>query len=322
MFVIRQNQKELFSEGERWLKVLKAIQPNAPRTAELEARLAMVQGNENEASRILREQESKPNAPTRRIASVYEELKLFKDAGRLYKELGDQSKRPEALLIYAAFLGRQKQTDKALDRCDEARAKGCSVLTLTEAGVLILYDATNPRPNEIGRVLSWVAEGLASSSAQAGVTSGLLNQQAAIFNLQGKYDDAIAVYERLLAINPRDSLAMNNLGYLLAAHKHDFATAFNRLSRAKGISGPLPEFLDTEALIHLARAKAEASPTAKQESAKAALKLLADVEVQAPSAVTYVHLALAKLADDPGKLPGTRQSTEIYRGRLHPRAGD
>lgn len=322
MFAIRQNQPGLLSEAARWFKNLKAAQPVAFRTIELEARLAVADKKKELAQQILKAEETKSNAPLRRWATVYEELGLMEDAGRLFKKIGDESKRPEALLIYAAYLGRQKKTDKALDRCDEARTKSCPLAAVSEAGVLVLYDAHNPRPTDIARVMAWINDGLNTSMSQSGTMASLLNQKAAIFNLQGQYDDAIAVYERLLALNARDSLAMNNLGYLLAAHKHDFMKAFAWLVKAKGVSGPIPEYVDTEALIHLARAKAESAPEAKMAGATAALKLLGDVEVQAPSAVTYFHLALARLAagDNKGAETAWNEAGErkLALSELHP----
>jgi hypothetical protein len=62
------------------------------------------------------------------------------------------------------------------------------------------------------------------------------------------------------------------------------------VERAKAVVGPVPELLDTEALVHLARAKAGRSPAARQDL-EAALALLGDVEAQAPNAITYFHLA-------------------------------
>jgi hypothetical protein len=62
------------------------------------------------------------------------------------------------------------------------------------------------------------------------------------------------------------------------------------------VSGPLSEFLDTEALIHLARARTESDPVTNAPIAEAALKVLEEAEVQSPTAVTSFQLAQARLA--------------------------
>ncbi|HVK10062.1 MAG TPA: hypothetical protein VM597_14940, partial [Gemmataceae bacterium] len=231
-------------------------------------------------------------------------------------------KRPEALLPYAAFLGRRHDTEKALDRCEEARRQIWPPAALTAAGVALLCAVRTPRPADVARVQEWVMEGLSAAANQPAVAAELLNRQAALLNLQGKYDEAIAVYTRLLTLNARDAVAMNNLGYLLAAHKKDFPTALDWVAKAKAVVGPVPQLLDTEALVYLEKAKAERTEDGKRAAAEAAQTLLGDVEVQGPSAVTFFHIALARrAAGDRGAAKaawGEAQRRKLTLADLHP----
>ncbi|HVK10053.1 MAG TPA: tetratricopeptide repeat protein, partial [Gemmataceae bacterium] len=265
--IVRQQNPALLTEAEKWLGELKKLQPDAIRTAELAARLAAAQGGSDEARKVIGGLEGKPGVRSDLLARLCEELNLLAEAGRLYQAFGDEVKRPEALLPYAAFLGRRHDTEKALDRCEEARRQKCPPAALTAAGVAILYAVRTPRPSDVARVQEWVMEGLSAAANQPALTADLLNRQAALLNLQGKYDEAIAVYTRLLTLNARDAVAMNNLGYLLAAHKKDFSTALDWVAKAKTVVGPVPQLLDTEALVYLEKAKAERTEDGKRAAA-------------------------------------------------------
>lgn len=323
-FLIRQQRSDYLEDAKRSLGELARLQPNEFRTAELTARLAAARGQKAEALSTLKKWEEK-DAPVGRLAALYEELGSPDDAGRLYQVIGERTKRPEGLLPYAAFLGRRQQTEQALRRCEEARKQNCPAAAVAEVAVMVLYAAPSPDRSDIARVSNWISEALPKAGAQPAVTAALLNHQAALLNLEKRYAEAIAVYRRLLQIDARDATAMNNMAYLLAAtDRPDFGSAFALLQKAKDVVGPLPELLDTEALIHLAKAKVEKDPAVKRQAAEAALALLGDVEVQAPSATGYFHLALAHAALGPGHEGEARSAWTEAKNRklavadLHP----
>jgi tetratricopeptide (TPR) repeat protein len=185
--------------------------------------------------------------------------------------------------------------------------------------------------------MDWIEDGLIKAKGQAAVTADLLHHQAALCSLRGEYDQAIALYNRVLDLKPNKDVAgltMNNLAFLLAANKGKFADALARIENAKQLVGPLPELLDTEALVRLKLA--EKNPAMARESVKTAIDLLEDVEVQAPSAVIYFHLAharfaLATLEGQDGKKAAAEtalvharsaweeaQRQNLTRGELHP----
>jgi tetratricopeptide (TPR) repeat protein len=289
-FALLQNQ--MTEDVDRGLQALKALQPDAWRTVELEARLAAARKKPDEARWLIRKLEQRPSANLSRLASLCDQLKLYDDAGDLYRAAA-QAKRPEGLLAYAAFLGRRQQTAAALERCDEARSlKNCPLSPVTGIGVAILYAAKDLQKTDIKRVMDWITDGLKTAN-QPAVVADLMHNQAALHSLRHEYDDAIALYRQVLEIRPNKevaSLTLNNLAFLLAASKGEVTEALANIETAKRLVGPVPELLDTEATVRLKQ-----SP-ATRESVQAAIALLEDVEVQAPSAVTYFHLALARRA--------------------------
>jgi hypothetical protein len=56
-----------------------------------------------------------------------------------------------------------------------------------------------------------------------------------------------------LAANSRDVVAMNNLAYLLSTQEKKHTEALVLIEQAKKTAGPLPDLLDTEALVMLGR---------------------------------------------------------------------
>lgn len=298
-FMLRQRRADLSRDAERNLNTLKSLQPNAARTIELDARLAVAQKRTDDARRLIKLIEAKPGVNISRLAGLCEELDLFEDAGRLYLLAGEQPKKPEGLLGYAAFLGRRQEVEKALDRCEEARRQNCPPVAVTAVAVVILYNAQQTQATQIERVMGWIYDGLAKVPAQSPLAASILHHQAALLSLRGDHNQAISIYERVLAIKADYEvaiLAMNNLAFLLAAHKKDFRAALTTIEKAKSYKGPIPELLDTESLIHLAHSKSDTGQGAKLESAEVALRLLNEIEGQAPTAVTYYHLARAHLA--------------------------
>jgi cellulose synthase operon protein C len=104
-------------------------------------------------------------------------------------------------------------------------------------------------------------------------------------NLQGDYAASKSLYRAAIGANARDVVALNNLAFLISATegKHDEALAL--IERAKRVGGPLPELLDTEALVRL-----------NSKDFAAARRLLEVVVTEAPTGSAYYHLAQTELA--------------------------
>src|SRR5262249_986233 len=98
------------------------------------------------------------------------------------------------------------------------------------------------------------------------------------------YTEAINLYRKVLAQEPRHILALNNLANLLALTGANVDEALSLIDAAIDESGPNAELLDSRALINL-----------KKNKPDLAILDLLQANAQAPSPGKYFHLAQAQL---------------------------
>jgi uncharacterized protein (TIGR03790 family) len=104
-------------------------------------------------------------------------------------------------------------------------------------------------------------------------------QLAVLYESRGEFEAAIAQYRKVLAVDQKDAIALNNLAYLLASRESAFDEALPMARRAYGIN-PLPAIADTLAWIyHLKGDAASALPLI--ERAVAASPGTADIQLHA-----------------------------------------
>jgi tetratricopeptide (TPR) repeat protein len=289
---------------------LAAARPDAAQTVELQARLLVAQGKKDEARKVLQPLAEKPGAPAVAFARLYEDLGLYDDAERLYRRAADEAKaaQPAAALPLAAYLGRRGRTADALALIDEARAK-VPAPTWGQVAVAVLYAAKTPSADDLGRVAGWLE---AAAKAADGPARAFVNQLlASVRNLQGDYPGAADLYQRAIAANDKDVIALNNLAYLKSAKDGQHDEALKLVGRARRLAGPLPDLVDTEAMILL--------QMGKPEEAVSRLKVVA---AEAPSPTAYFHLAQAELAAGrrPEAAVAWRQAVQLglSEAELHP----
>ncbi|HZF25920.1 MAG TPA: tetratricopeptide repeat protein, partial [Steroidobacteraceae bacterium] len=113
----------------------------------------------------------------------------------------------------------------------------------------------------------------------------LCGDLATLYERSGQYNEAIQVYEDLLAHNPASDFAANNLAMLLVTYRKDQAS----LDRARDLvnrfsQSPNPSYLDTHGWVKY-----------KRGEVTAALPVLEEVVNKEPeSAVMRYHLAMAQ----------------------------
>jgi Flp pilus assembly protein TadD len=127
-----------------------------------------------------------------------------------------------------------------------------------------------------------------------------LTELARLYESLGRYDDAIALYEGLLARNPQLPFAANNLAMLLVTHKTDQKS----LDRARDLTAGFATsdqgtLLDTNGWVHFKRGEFAAALPALQRAAE-----------KAPDAreIRY-HLGMAELQQ--GQTDRARSSLEF-----------
>ncbi len=255
---------------------LEKLQPGTFQAVELRARVLKEQGKGAEAVPLLSAHADREPSSLGRVAALLEELGHGRAAEDHYRRWAAASKQPGAGLVVAGCLARQGRLGDALAACEEA-GKTAPPEAVAATAVAALYEA-GPSAAQGARVRRLIEEGLRRSPGNLPLQASL----AALCNLEGRYGEASELYRRVLARDPRDALAMNNLAYLLALREDKGAEALQLLRRAEQAVGELPDLLDTRAVVCLTLGRGEE-----------AVAVLEDLLVEVPSAGGYFHLAQA-----------------------------
>lgn len=112
---------------------------------------------------------------------------------------------------------------------------------------------------------------------------GLLQAEAVRLASRGDNKGAVALFRKILAIDPNDALALNNLATLLAETPNERAEALDQIKRAIEIAGRQPMLLDTQGTILLKTGDAENAIACLEEATAGG----------AADARYYLHLAAA-----------------------------
>lgn len=158
-----------------------------------------------------------------------------------------EEKQPESLLAFIAFLGQQGRPDEvlfhsemALRRCAPERVATVSLAALR---------AAHAQPKHYQRAERWILRELGKKPG----SSTLVEALAVVTEYQQRYQDAEVLYRKVLAVDPSNLVALNNLAYLLALQGSKPTEALGLVERALTRAGPVAELLDTRAVVHLAR---------------------------------------------------------------------
>jgi tetratricopeptide (TPR) repeat protein len=264
-------------EAEVWLRKLEKQQADPLVVTEIQARLAKAQGNSKEAVRLLERLAADKNVNQARIAILLEELQETAAAERMHRSYVEAtvSEHPENALILAGFLGRQHKIGEALDWCE--RAWKSAPLAASQV-CLIALSQPGAGPAHYQRVERCLEAEAAKNNAPSSFSAAL----AHVKNLQGRYDEAESIYRKAIDKNPRDSMALNNLAYLLALRHMKLDEAMQRVQQTFELIGPRPTVLDTRAVVQLSKGASE--------------KAINDLNLaiaEQPTATAYFHLAQA-----------------------------
>ncbi|HLJ09609.1 MAG TPA: hypothetical protein VKU82_00395, partial [Planctomycetaceae bacterium] len=119
--------------------------------------------------------------------------------------------------------------------------------------------------------------------AQPGEQMGLELVLAELREIQGRRDETVAIYRKLIDGNDRNVLALNNLAWFLSYDPAQRGASLELINRAIRVQGPDPELLDTRAVVRMNLDH----PQEAVQDLEQALK-----EVNSPA--MWYHLALAQ----------------------------
>ena len=296
--VLLRNKK--LDDAEAQVSRLATLEPDGLRAEVLRARVLAARGKAPEASAVLeaafREREKAPNA----LAAAGTILAALMDLGHL--EAAERVARRESELrpgdawMLARVLARRERIKDALDACRESIRHGGSRVAVQIALSLAVV------PGASAETLQGADEVVDEAlKREPEATRGdLYIQRAHIRHLQGKFDEELKIYRKMLEAYPADHGYLNNWAWTLSESLHKPADGLDLIRKAIDRSGRYPIYLDTEGVI--------LSRLGKHEEA---VKLLEESAPNLAGGLGYLHLARAY--HESGQDPKARETLERAR---------
>jgi Tfp pilus assembly protein PilF len=202
-------------------------------------------------------------------------------------------KQPERQLSLIAFLTRQNRPADALALCEQAW-KTCPAEPASSASTAVLLLCQDHTPEQVHQVETWLEDALKANPDSLVIKRNL----ASLRNLQNRADQTEAIYRDILARNPEDLEALNNLAFLLAFREGKAAEALQLIDLALQIAGSEPSFLDTRGVIRLHAGQTDQA----LEDFRSALALEPEIPV--------LHFHLAQALHKAGQIEEARKALQ------------
>jgi tetratricopeptide (TPR) repeat protein len=263
----------------------------------VKAHLLQQQHQPAQAIALIKSQISRPLAPSGvpvlrkaadqlvALAKDNTDAKPYLDAAEaMYREYVGEM--PEETLVLARFLGQHRSLDAAFEACSQAVAQKVPVDQVAQVGLSLL----RAKPAEVTDKLKaleadWLKQSLDKDPDGIGVNLLMADFQ----DLQGNYDEAVALYRKLKdredLTGISEATVLNNLAFILAVRDNRGDEALPLIEKALKKVGPASELLDTRGMVQLSRGKI-----------REALIDLENAIASAPNSIKYFHLAIAQLA--------------------------
>jgi tetratricopeptide (TPR) repeat protein len=283
-FLLRHGPK---AEAESRLKELEAASPDTMGTMALRAQAMFSQQRTAEIVPLVAAGMEKLLA--KQGKDPQREAQLCQDAGTLLMSVEQYAAaeswfrrlfklQPERFEPLAHCLVRQDRMKDAIDLCIEAAKSDKTARPAIVLGAL-LADGGRTTPSDSQRARAFLADAIQRNQKNTELLLGM----ASVHVIEQRLDEAIQVYRMILAAEPGNALARNNLATLLGEKAETRKEAIEQVDLAIKAVGPQPWLLDTKGmvLVHEGRAD-EAVALLRQATA-----------VSQPDPRHCLHLALA-----------------------------
>jgi tetratricopeptide (TPR) repeat protein len=286
--------------AEKHLARLDVMAPGSLRTASLKSRVLAAGGKEDEAAQMMVRQVERLKAsaqldPAREAESTATVRQILRDMILLgpFDKIEPNLRRvvavwPRLSHVLAPSLMDLGRVDEAVTALKSGAEKGdWTEATLAAVGLA----ARKPvEPKMVEAADDLIKRSLEKLPNQ----TDILQAQAYLKHFEGKFEEEIAIYEKIKAINPRDMRYLNNMAWTLAENlkKHD--QALSVIDDAIKRIGRRPSFLDTRGVI-LTRMGRHSEAITDLEAALQAATILSDGQ---PLSAIYFHLARAYMLND------------------------
>jgi len=293
------------STAKTWMRRLEKAAPDSTITAALQAKLAIVENDRQQAAEFARrlmpagEITADKAAQLGAVGRLMEDLGFPKAADRVFEQYAAVA--IPGLAARVEFLGREGRTDEALDLL-EARWDDLSLERALSLALQVLRTQADETAvlAAAGRIEPWLEKGKRVDPGSMVIP--LL--EAELRTLLNRQSEAEVIYRELLerkdlAAGQRAIIA-NNLAFHLAKPA-TAAEGRKLIDTAIEELGPLPDLLDTRGLVRLAGGDAAGAVEDLREA------------ILDPSAVKFLHLAAAELAA--GDSTAARRALESARSK-------
>jgi tetratricopeptide (TPR) repeat protein len=267
-------------EATRQLGRLITVAPTMPAIASTRAWMSKQQGKPLEAAAAIEEAiakyESSPNAELISVAFLDQLFKLQLDDAveRVARKIA--TRWPRDGWILARFLVTKGKVAEAIDACKTTIDAG----SLRESTQVLTRLAIDHRldPAQLAQVGELTR--LATTKARDDTELTLLH--ATIRHFQGKFDDEVACYRKVLEREPNNSVVLHNLAWTLSEGMNRPAEALALVDQALKKAPENPRFRETRGVILMRLGRLD----------EATADLEAGVKAN-PTALGYFHLAAA-----------------------------
>ena len=177
----------------------------------------------------------------RGLGDVYSGAKQYAPAERWYRQLAAVA--PAEFHRVAGALAKQGKIGAAIDYCSEQAATDkTSQPAIALAAVLV---ESAPKPEVFQR-----AEPVLDAAVQQFARDEKLLYAVGVLRvMQGRYEESTDLFRKVIAINPKNVPAINNLALLLAENAANRPEALALIDKAIDISGTEADLLDTKGAI-------------------------------------------------------------------------
>jgi tetratricopeptide (TPR) repeat protein len=264
----------------KWIDELDKVQPDSAQGVQLRAMALMADKKPENAARLLGDYARRFPELMGQVGRLLDQMGMPATAESLLKEHASRNRQsnPQAVLLYAEFLGHQGRVGEAIDLCEQA-LKNVPAETVLATAVTIVVG--HPEEAQIRRVEAMLQKALAD---RPNATS-LQIAMALLRTAQGRYSEAQTVYKQVIERDSGNLIALNNLAWLVGLHDRKGDEAIALVDRAIAQVGRQPSVLDTRGVIYLTMGRNDD-----------ALQDLQSASAQVDDPLVYFHLARAYLA--------------------------
>jgi cellulose synthase operon protein C len=233
------------NQADRWLAELKKAEPQGLAALEREARLLDLRKRKPELLALLEARRREVPDQTGRLADLLSRFGFVKEAETAYKAfVACEPRQPERSLALAGFLAREDRIAEAMAILKKAWLT-CRPEQVA-ATALLLFDAHSVGEADKRQVEAWLAETVRTRPKLVVLASKL----GVIWIRQGRFGEAEGSFRQILASEPDNVDALNNLAWLLALRDESKTReALVLIDRAIEAHGPAPSLIDTRAVV-------------------------------------------------------------------------